>query len=192
MMVMTMIEMIMKIIAMMIMIIIVLIVLLPLVVAVLLLLLLLLLIRIIVVIIMIIRICKLQRSGGKSPLTTLYNCLIGPMEETLASLTEGATEPVDLVLVLQGDLYLIPFLMLRNDASQPFLFERFNVIIVPSVSALTAAAKVSCCVFTWADMHHKVVGNFGSEADVRSLYYRSFRVNETSDVGACTHGRSTK
>ena len=43
-----------------------------------------------------------------------------------------------------------------------------------------------------ARMHHKVVGNFGSEADVRSLYYRRFRFNETSDVGACTHGRPAK
>ena len=41
-------------------------------------------------------------------------------------------------------------------------------------------------------MHHKVVGNFGSEADVRSLYYRCFRLNETSDIGACTHGRPAK
>ena len=41
-------------------------------------------------------------------------------------------------------------------------------------------------------MHHKVVGNFGSEADVRSLYYRRFRFNETSDVGACAHGRPAK
>ena len=43
-----------------------------------------------------------------------------------------------------------------------------------------------------ARMHHKVVGNFGSEADVRSLYYRRFRFNETSDVGACAHGRPEK
>ena len=41
-------------------------------------------------------------------------------------------------------------------------------------------------------MHHKVVGNFGSEADVRSLYYSRFRFNETSDVGAYTHGRPAK
>ena len=41
-------------------------------------------------------------------------------------------------------------------------------------------------------MHHKVVGNFESEADVRSLYYRCFRFNETSDVGACTHSRPAK
>ena len=25
---------------------------------------------------------------------------------------------------------------------------------------------------TWARVHHKVVGHFGSEADARSLYYR--------------------
>ena len=44
----------------------------------------------------------------------------------------------------------------------------------------------------WARMHHKVVGNFGSDTDVRSLYYRLFRFNDTSDIGACTHGRSAK
>ena len=43
-----------------------------------------------------------------------------------------------------------------------------------------------------ACMHHKVVGNFGSEADVRSLYYRRFGSNETSHVGACAHGRPAK
>ena len=40
-------------------------------------------------------------------------------------------------------------------------------------------------------MHHKVVGNFGSETDVRGLYFRGFRFNETSDNGACTQGRVT-
>ena len=45
---------------------------------------------------------------------------------------------------------------------------------------------------TRARMHHKVVGNFGSEADVPSLYYRRFRFNDTLDVGACTHGRPAK
>ena len=44
----------------------------------------------------------------------------------------------------------------------------------------------------WARMHHKVVGNFGSEADVRSLYFRGFSFNESSDNGACTHGEPAK
>ena len=39
-------------------------------------------------------------------------------------------------------------------------------------------------------MHHKVVGNFGSEADVRSLYFRGFRFNETFDNGRM-YSRST-
>ena len=43
-----------------------------------------------------------------------------------------------------------------------------------------------------ARMHHKVVGNFGSEANVRSLYFRGFRFNETSDNGACTNGQPAK
>ena len=51
---------------------------------------------------------------------------------------------------------------------------------------------VSVVLFSRARMHHKVVGNFGSEAEVLSLYYSRFRFNETSDVGACTHGRPAK
>ena len=45
---------------------------------------------------------------------------------------------------------------------------------------------------TRAHIHHKVVGNFGSEADVRSLYFRRFRFNETSDVDAFTHAQPAK
>ena len=47
-------------------------------------------------------------------------------------------------------------------------------------------------VLTRARMHDKVVGNFGSEADVGSLYFRGFRFKETSDNGACTYGQPAK
>ena len=60
----------------------------------------------------------------------------------------------------------------------------------PSHSILTQDHPV--LALTRARMHHKVVGNFGGEADVRSLYYSRFRFNETSDVGACTHSRPAK
>ena len=49
---------------------------------------------------------------------------------------------------------------------------------------LTDALSVFCLkAVQWgqatrARMHHKVVGNFGSEADVRNLYFRGFRFNE--------------
>ena len=53
----------------------------------------------------------------------------------------------------------------------------------------TQVCRSLCC---WARMHHKVVGNFTSEADVPSLYYSRFTFNETSDDGASTHGRPAK
>ena len=63
----------------------------------------------------------------------------------------------------------------------------------PLVSLVPRRAGSDAWLYrTWALMHHKVVGNFGSEADVGSLYYRHFRFNQTSDVAACTHGRPAK
>lgn len=85
---------------------------------------------------------SLQKCGGRSPLSTLYQCLMAPMEEAIAQQAECQEEPQDLVLVLQGDLYLIPFLMLRAEQAQRYLFERFNLIIVPSISALNNTEKV--------------------------------------------------
>ena len=57
---------------------------------------------------------------------------------------------------------------------------------------LTSMSLTFAKLATRTRMHHKVVGNFGSEADVRSLYYSRFRFNETSDVGAYTHVRPAK
>ena len=46
---------------------------------------------------------------GPSSLKALYKLLLEPMEEDLP---EGY--PCELVLVLEGDLYLVPFSMLRG------------------------------------------------------------------------------
>ena len=88
--------------------------------------------------------------GSKSPLSILYHLLIEPMESAIQEAREieagisGKSvaqetdeDPVDLVLVLQGDLYLIPFLMLRREQADRFLFEKYTTIIVPSISALS-------------------------------------------------------
>lgn len=48
-----------------------------------------------------------------------------------------------LVLVLEGELYLIPFALLKGSSSNEYLYERFSLIAVPSIRALGAAAKVS-------------------------------------------------
>lgn len=47
-----------------------------------------------------------------------------------------------LVLVLEGELYLIPFALLKGSASNEYLYERFSLIAVPSIRALSASAKV--------------------------------------------------
>lgn len=48
-----------------------------------------------------------------------------------------------LVLVLEGDLYLIPFALLKGSSSNEYLYERFALIAVPSIRSLGPQAKVS-------------------------------------------------
>lgn len=105
-----------------------------------------------------------RRSGtGKPPLRALYDLLVAPMEGvrpchalhaasgsglsfTLSpqGLMHGGG-PVgrnrQLVLVLEGELYLIPFALLKGSSSNEFLYERFGLMAVPSLAALGAAAK---------------------------------------------------
>ena len=80
---------------------------------------------------------NLKRSG-KAPLSALYELLIGPLDDSLpvASKNSSTSARNDLILVLQGDLYLVPFSVLRSSQTSPCLYERFNLIMVPSVRAL--------------------------------------------------------
>lgn len=47
-----------------------------------------------------------------------------------------------LVLVLEGELYLIPFALLKGSSSNEYLYERFTLISVPSLGSLGATVKV--------------------------------------------------
>lgn len=47
-----------------------------------------------------------------------------------------------LVLVLEGELYLIPFALLKGSSSNEYLYERFALIAVPSIRALGLQSKV--------------------------------------------------
>lgn len=47
-----------------------------------------------------------------------------------------------LVLVLEGELYLIPFALLKGSSSNEYLYERFTLIAVPSIRALGPQSKV--------------------------------------------------
>ena len=76
----------------------------------------------------------------KPPLSALYELLIAPFEEVLPPSGEGCQE---LILVLQGDLYLVPFSLLKNKQSAPFLYERYNLLVVPSIRSLQASQAIS-------------------------------------------------
>ena len=80
-------------------------------------------------------------SNGKPPLSTLYELLIEPMEEMLPEVS--TKHRPELVIVLQGDLYLIPFAVLKRNQAAPCMFERFNLMSVPSVRALQASHVIS-------------------------------------------------
>lgn len=49
----------------------------------------------------------------------------------------------ELVLVLQGDLYLVPFALLRPTQSAACLYERYSLLVAPSVRAMQAAQAIS-------------------------------------------------
>jgi CHAT domain-containing protein len=65
---------------------------------------------------------------GPSALKQLYRLLLEPLEDDLP---EGG----ELMLVLEDDLYLVPFAVLKGGASPDFLCERFNLILSPSLSS---------------------------------------------------------
>lgn len=47
-----------------------------------------------------------------------------------------------LVLVLEGELYLVPFALLKGSASNEYLYERFTLIAVPALRSLGTHSKV--------------------------------------------------
>ncbi|XP_043222713.1 tetratricopeptide repeat protein 28-like isoform X3 [Amphibalanus amphitrite] len=82
-----------------------------------------------------------RRAAWQGPqcLRSLYELLIAPMEEHLPS----SAYPRDLMLVLEGDLYLVPFPVLKGPDSSEFLCERYNLILVPSISTLRTNGRSS-------------------------------------------------
>ncbi|XP_035496127.2 tetratricopeptide repeat protein 28-like isoform X1 [Scophthalmus maximus] len=84
-----------------------------------------------------------RRSGslGKPPLRALYDLLIAPMEGGLMHSSGPVGRHRQLVMVLEGELYLIPFALLKGSSSNEYLYERFSLIAVPSIHGLGSSAK---------------------------------------------------
>ncbi|TKS78959.1 Tetratricopeptide repeat protein 28 [Collichthys lucidus] len=78
---------------------------------------------------------------GKPPLRALYDLLIAPMEGGLMHSSGPVGRHRQLVMVLEGELYLIPFALLKGSSSNEYLYERFSLIAVPSIHGLGSSAK---------------------------------------------------
>ncbi|KAI4455030.1 rapsyn-related [Holotrichia oblita] len=85
------------------------------------------------------RLPKRKAWKGPSCLHALYTLLIQPFEEylpTKASNKENKTKR-ELILVLEGDLYLVPFPVLKSSQDNAeYLCERFSLLAVPNLSTL--------------------------------------------------------
>ena len=79
---------------------------------------------------------------GKPPLRALYELLIAPMEDALPASSSFEGEDSELALVLQGDLFLVPFPVLKGSLSKEYLFRRFRLIVIPSLQSLSTNTKV--------------------------------------------------
>ncbi|XP_071789683.1 tetratricopeptide repeat protein 28-like isoform X3 [Asterias amurensis] len=79
---------------------------------------------------------QLKSWSGRPPLRVLYDLLVAPMEDMLPQPNGPNTPATDLVLVLEGDLYLVPFSVLKGASSTECLQDRFNLRVVPSLRAL--------------------------------------------------------
>ena len=70
---------------------------------------------------------------GPSSVQQLYQLLIEPMEDDLP---EGGAGSSELLLVLEGELYLIPFPVLKGPNCAEYLCEKFSLLVVPSLTHL--------------------------------------------------------
>ncbi|XP_061657378.1 tetratricopeptide repeat protein 28 isoform X3 [Syngnathoides biaculeatus] len=84
-----------------------------------------------------------RAAAGRSPLGALYDLLIAPMEAALLHGSGPSSLRRQLVLVLEGDLYLVPFALLKGSSSNKFLYEIFSLLCVPSLASLRASRNHS-------------------------------------------------
>ncbi|XP_050299963.1 tetratricopeptide repeat protein 28 isoform X2 [Anthonomus grandis grandis] len=85
------------------------------------------------------RITKRQTWKGPSCLHALYTLLLQPFEDYLPSKSnsKNGSNKRELILVLEGDLYLVPFPVLRSsNENSEYLCERFSLLVVPNLLSL--------------------------------------------------------
>ncbi|KAI2801478.1 Tetratricopeptide repeat protein 28 [Blomia tropicalis] len=76
--------------------------------------------------------CVNRNWSSSSALISLYDILIGPFQDQL----DEESSLSQLLLVLDGDLFLVPWNMLRNEDDVEFLSERYSLLVMPSLHVL--------------------------------------------------------
>ncbi|XP_055374817.1 tetratricopeptide repeat protein 28 [Condylostylus longicornis] len=81
---------------------------------------------------------------GPSCLHTLYNLLLEPFDDLLpTSDTVSKIGRKELILVLENELYLVPFAVLRSGQQNgEYLSERCSILTVPSLQSLRLKSKI--------------------------------------------------
>lgn len=97
---------------------------------------------------------------GPSCLRSLYQMLIAPFEEELSVLDKTCFK--ELILVLETDLLLVPFPILRSCTNEEYLCEKFKLIITPAISSLRSGHRSK----SKASSVPVVVGNPSLPADI--------------------------
>nr|XP_018917333.1 PREDICTED: tetratricopeptide repeat protein 28 [Bemisia tabaci] len=89
-----------------------------------------------------------QTWQGPSCINALYQLLIAPFDSYLNANLNSDKSYKELLLVLEADLYLVPFPVLRpapvnGDSPTEFLSERFSLLVVPSLTSLKTSLKTN-------------------------------------------------
>uniref|UniRef100_A0A8C5P7H0 Tetratricopeptide repeat protein 28 n=1 Tax=Leptobrachium leishanense TaxID=445787 RepID=A0A8C5P7H0_9ANUR len=104
-----------------------------------------------------------QSPLSKPPLRALYDLLLAPMEGGLMHSSGPVGRHRQLVLVLEGELYLIPFALLKGSSSNEYLYERFSLLAVPSIRSLNVNSKShlrkNAAIYSSSTSMAAVVGN---------------------------------
>jgi len=83
---------------------------------------------------------------GPTCLRSLYNMFIAPFEEELSVLDKTCIQ--ELTVVVETDLLLVPFPILRSFNNDEYLCEKFKLMVTPSISSIRSCSsrKSSQCL----------------------------------------------
>ncbi|EDV22060.1 uncharacterized protein TRIADDRAFT_29035, partial [Trichoplax adhaerens] len=76
---------------------------------------------------------KKRSTLNRQPLRALYDLLITPIEDALPTNPSNK----ELMLILQGDLFLVPFSLLKGTINKEYLYSRFSLTVLPSLMAMS-------------------------------------------------------